>query len=527
MSTTTNTEPETTDEPFEGTRRSRRAGVLSAKQRMKRTLRSVPEPVEDVTDELAPGRDANGFPVAAEGGYQPKRRKLLTRIGYYGPVVAGAPSTTRQVEILNPAPIASPMEFQGLLSGIETLSSTPATNDQFAAFRAGKVTSANVCTIGDVGVGKSTLMKCDYVLRPLVLKGRRVVVIDIKPFTGDSKFGEYTPVAAAIGVDPIRFIIADTTTSAAREGVTLNLLDPRLLQTQLVPGPTGMVQMVQQAAAVLNDNVELDRFEKKAIRVAVLHALQAAKDKGRAANILDVLEYLGDMDVPEYRGLSPAVKDHQELAGYGARILLERIPEEMPGLFDGDTSSNVALDKKATFFDFSQLPEDGPARSIGMMLANAWTIGAIRTSKESQQTNFCVDEGWFLVGGPMGAVIRSNSKLSRALGLSNVVNIHHVADIPADDPAISFIKEAGTLHLFRQARSDDAEQAASIAGLRTGASEYLMTLPQGHHFKKVGIDAETRVSHIRSSLEKKITETNYAMGVVAEQQSKEQGLVAA
>lgn len=69
MSTTTNTEPETTDERFEGTRRSRRAGALSAKQRMKRTLRSVPEPVEDVTDELAPGRDANGFPAAAEGGY--------------------------------------------------------------------------------------------------------------------------------------------------------------------------------------------------------------------------------------------------------------------------------------------------------------------------------------------------------------------------------------------------------------------------------------------------------------------------
>ena len=527
MSTTTNTDPDTTDGAYEPTRRARRAGALSAKQRIKRTIRSSPEIADDVTDELAPGRDANGFPVPAEGGYQPKRRKLLTRIGYYGPLVTGAPSTTRQVEILNPAPIASPMEFQGLLSGIETLSSTPATNDQFAAFRAGKVTSANVCTIGDVGVGKSTLMKCDYVLRPLVLKGRRVVVIDIKPFTGDSKFGEYTPVAAAIGVEPIRFIIADTSTSAAREGVTLNLLDPRLLQTQLVPGPTGMVQMVQQAAAVLNDNIELNRFEKKAVRVAVLHALRSAEDTGRAANILDVLDRIGDMDVPEYAGLSSFVKDHQELAGYGARILLERIPEEMPGLFDGDTSKSVALDQKATFFDFSQLPEDGPARSIGMMLANAWTIGAIRTSKEQQQTNFCVDEGWFLVGGPMGAVIRSNSKLSRALGLSNVVNIHHVADIPTEDPAISFIKEAGTLHLFRQARQDDAQQAAAIAGLRTGASDYLMTLPQGHHFKKVGIDAETRVAHIRSSLEKKITETNYAMGMLEHEDTQQPGLVAA
>ena len=509
---------DTTDTQSQPSRRERRRGDRESTQRpskLRKLFTLLPVDDDDTATGETPTVDDRGFPLALERGWTPRRRKSLVRMGFYEPAGLGAPSTSRQVEILNPAVVASPMDFQGLLSGIETLSSTPSVNDQFEAFRRGKITSPNVCTAGDVGVGKSTLMKCDYVLRPLVLKNRRVVVIDIKPFTNEADYGEYTPVADAAGVEPIRLEISRGD-EASRASSTLNLLDPRLRQTQAVPSITGMVLIVQQTAAVLNDNTELNRFEKKAIRVAVASASIAAHEAKREPTLLDVIQHLGNMDAPDFQDLPGHAKDAMFMAAYGAQVLLERIPEEMPGLFDGDTSKDVVLNNKATFFDFSQLPEDGPARSIGMMLANAWTLGAIRAGGTKWQTNFCVDEGWFLVGGPMGKVIRSNSKLSRALGMGNVVNIHHLSDIPADDPAIAFVKEAGTLHLFRQARRDDAEAAASIAGLRAGAPEYLMTLPQGHHFKKTGIQAETRVAHIRSDLEKKITETNHAMGLLEE-----------
>ncbi|WP_202567714.1 hypothetical protein [Agreia sp. COWG] len=439
-------------------------------------------------------------------GWVPKRSRLLDRIGFYVPTVAGAPTTTRQAEILNPAVIAAPMQFQGLLSGVETLAKTPSTNDQIQAYADGLVDSPNVCTTGDVGVGKSTLMKCDFVLRPMGLKGRRVVVVDIKPFGPSAGYGEYTPLAEEIGEEPIRFEIGDPDSSR------LNLLDSRLRLTREGTSGSGAVGVLQQAAAVLNDNVELDRFEKKAVRTALRLAEAQANEKGREVTVMDVLPFLGNIDdIPEFRPLPAKAQDVMFMAGYGVRVLLERVPEELPGLFDLETSKKVKLGQKATFFDFSQLPEDGPARSIGMMLTNAWTLGTIKASGGKFRTNFCVDEGWFLVGGPMGKVMRSNAKLSRALGLSNIVNLHHVSDVPPDDPAIAFIKEAGTLYLYRQSKRDDAEMMASLAGLKPGGVEQLMTLPKGQYYKKMGLAAETRVRHVRSATETRITDTTMGL----------------
>ncbi len=79
--------------------------------------------------------------------------------------------------------------------------------------------------------------------------------------------------------------------------------------------------------------------------------------------------------------------------------------------------------------------------------------------------------------------------------------------MPADDPAIAFIKEAGTLHLFRQSKRDDAEMVATLAGLKPSAVEQLMPLPAGQYFTKVGLQADTRVRHVRSSVEARITYT--------------------
>jgi hypothetical protein len=445
------------------------------------------------------------FPRLEPRGYVEPRRWPLKRMGFYGGPVKGAPSTSRQAEILNTGILESPMQFEGLLSGVETLSKTPSVNDPFQAYDMDLVESPNVVTIGDVGVGKSTLMKCDYVLRALTLLKRRVVVVDYKQQSSTETFGEYTNVAKAADGVRIRLALGDA------DGVRINILDPALWQTRQVAGIAGAMQVLQQTASLLNDNVPLDTWERKALRVALQSGVKQAKERGRDANIYDVLDHAGVISKELQEQMSASALERMHEAGLTVQFLLERLPEEMPGLFDGDTSASVKLGKKLTVFDVSQLPEDGPAVSIAMMLANAWTLGTIRRSEPGWRTTFCVDEGWFLVGGPMGKVIQSNAKLSRSLGLSNVVNIHHISDIPADDPAVAFIKEAGTMHLFRQSKADDAVAAAQIAGLKPGAAEQLMTLPKGQHFKKVGLAAEVRIAHFRSELEKEITDTSAAL----------------
>ena len=82
----------------------------------------------------------------------------------------GAPTTTRQAEVLNTALIGSPTDERGLLVGDDTMSSSMVTHDQFTAYEDKKITSPNVVVLGMVGAGKSTLLKVLYVERPLLLR---------------------------------------------------------------------------------------------------------------------------------------------------------------------------------------------------------------------------------------------------------------------------------------------------------------------------------------------------------------------
>lgn len=437
-------------------------------------------------------------PVDEPRGYVQKRKTLLASLGYYRHTVKGAPSTTRQTEILNTAVIAAPTDEEGVLVGEDTLSKTAVAHDPLTAYRRGYLDSTNVCTIGDVGAGKSSLMKTVYGIRPLILKGRHVVNVDKKEQDGE---GEYTPLARAFGTTSIR-LMSDGT------GSCLNLLDPALHGKG---EGADMLSILQATCEILNDDQPLDPWEMKALRVALKQAIVHARGQGRVQVIGDVLHFLEDVTVGVSPSMKPAARDRIYLAGLTVSFLLERLVDEFPGMVDGETSKDIRLAEKFTHFDISGLPEEGPAIRICMMLINAWTVGTIRANPGKFTTNFLVEEGWYLVGGPMGKIFQKNLKLARALGMSTIVNLHHIADIPTDDPAVAFIKEAQTLHLFRQSRADDAALTERIAGLRPGTQEHLMTLPNGQHFLKVGSRAEIRVRHIRTDLEVGLTDTDGAL----------------
>jgi len=70
----------------------------------------------------------------------------------------GAPTTTRQAEVLNTAIIGSPGDERGVVIGTDRLSAAMFAHDQFTAYAAGTITSPNVCVLGMVGAGKSALL---------------------------------------------------------------------------------------------------------------------------------------------------------------------------------------------------------------------------------------------------------------------------------------------------------------------------------------------------------------------------------
>lgn len=440
-------------------------------------------------------------------GFRLRRKPRRARRGWYAPVAEPALTSTRQAEILNTALVAAPTDEAGIIIGRDRLSNTLVAHDSFTAYEKKQITSPAVVALGVVGAGKSSLLKTVYVLRPLIMRGRRVVVMDKKDEGGE---GEYCQLARQYGAEPLRFVIGG-------DGVRLNLFDPAILAGV---GASGQARLLIAQAELANNSQPLDKWESAALRAAHRATLRAAEAGGYQPVLEHLLFHLGRVAtlvdgrahaLEEFTGYSPAALEHMHQAGLGVRHLLAALlDDELQGLFDGPTSRTVNLTDKLTVFDVSQLPDEGPALAMVMAVANVWLMGTLR-GRRGLRTNFIAEEGWALVGGPGGRVLQRNVKLARGLGLSNVAALHHVADIPDGDPAIAILKEAQTAHLFAQDRDEDVEAVARLYNLDPGSKATLRSLAPGHHLLKIGSRPEIHVQHVRSALERGLTNTDTAM----------------
>ncbi len=431
-----------------------------------------------------------------------KRSSWLDKQGFYEPRVKGIKSTTRQAEALNIAVAAPPTSPRGLIIGQDAETGQAVSHDPFEAYFAGLISSPNVIVIGDVGRGKSSLLKTWAVLRQLLL-GRRVVVID-KKLDGKTKEGEYALLARTFGVEPIKFTVNGS-------GSRINILDRAIhTKNKAEDRPAGQASLLR---AVLAEALErrIKPKEGKALRVAHRTALGRAQAAGREALIGDIVDALLEPD-PDAAAAARVPVELLVKWGYDAAFELERmIEEDLAGLVDAPTSPNVNLDSQLTVFDVSALPESGPALPIVMSIINTWMMNVLVSQDEQVQTVFVVEEGWHLIEGSFAKVARRNWKLARGLGLCNVVALHHVADVPKDSPAVAMIKEAETVFLYKQANDDDARECVRLFNLPSSAHSLLVDLPVGTPILKIGSETPIIVSHLRSDLEVQLTNTDEAM----------------
>ena len=422
------------------------------------------------------------------------------RRGWYAPVAAPAPTTTRQAEILNPALVASPTDDEGVAIGRDLLSNSPVAHDPFTAYQRKELTSPSVIAIGLIGSGKSSLLKTVYVLRPIILRGRRVVTLDRKDRAGE---GEYCELTRLLGGQPFSMRIGGG-------GTVINPLDP---QITAVIGRAGQFRLLRAMAERANNNAALDKWEAEALRVAHAATLVLAEYQDRVPLMADLVGLLGG--VPKGMDASPGARERLHQAGLGVKFLLTTIlSNELAGLFDGPTSAHVRLDAKLTTFDISQLPEDGPATAMVLAVAHAWLLGSLRRDR-GHGTNFIVEEGWDMVTGPIGRQMNANQMLARGLGLCNVAALHHVAQVRKDAEALSLLREPQTVHIFQQDKAEDITACVEMYGLNPQSADTLATLKQGQHLLKIGTRREIHVRHDRSPLEVALTDTDGAMNVGA------------
>lgn len=444
--------------------------------------------------------------------------------------VEGAPSTTRQAEVLNTAIIGNPTDERGIVIGEDRVSGAMVTHDPFTAYENKEIHSPNVLVLGSLGAGKSSLLKSVYVERPLMLSKRRAVVIDKKLREGE---GEYAELTRLFGSEPYRFDPEDD------RATCINLLDPIISGG----GRARHWEMLGAIADLLDPTSPITSTDWKVLKLAYGSLMAKFEDARRVPVLPDLLDcFYRVVDHPEFRRpelaaagpgprragrlrsfpagsgspsgshrLRPATLDAIEYAAITLKFRLERlVDDDLSGMFDRETSPWVKLQPKLTTFDISALPEEGPATSMVMLAANAWLTGLLKNQPD-WRTNFIAEEGWHLLGGPGGRVIQSKSKLSRSLGLSIVAAIHHISDVPKDSQAVAMIKEAQTVHLYRQDRTDDIEDCVTYFGLEESNAAALGSLPQGDHLLKVGQTREIRVRHVRTDREIKFTETDAAM----------------
>ena len=454
-----------------------------------------------------PSGESSGESSAPAVKKQTHRNRWLARRVFYNPLRKGAPTTTRQAEVLNTAMIGAPTSPEGIVIGRDQLSGATVSHDPFSAYERGIVSSPNVVVFGILGVGKSSLLKTCYGSRFLLQEKTRAFIYDKKlrnDGSADARSeGEYAEITRLFGDEPFRMEVegdSDTT--------CLNLLDPVILHG----GGVGAQQRLLEAMAELAGSTVLNEWERKALRWSHKSVLSRFEGESRPPVLEDFINDCALVkDGSEFRGMSQHNRERMEQAAYSIQFMFERIiADELAGLFDGETSKHVQLNQKVTTFDLSALPEDGPATSMVMAVGNAWLMGMLRRSP-GYRTVQVTEEGWHLVRGPGARQLQTNAKLARALGLSIVTALHHVSDIQNDSAAIAMIKEAQTVHVYKQEQMDDIDTIVSLFSLDPSNAEELSHLGHGEHFLKIGSHREVKVKHERSALERQFTDTDAAM----------------
>jgi DNA helicase HerA-like ATPase len=405
-------------------------------------------------------------------------------------------TTTRQAEVLNIALAARPGWLDRLVVGRNVRTGAAVTYDPFVSYadpREPQFTSTVISVIGNLGMGKSTLMKVLFVARTLLL-GRRVVVLDKKR---QGAAGEYAPIANALGTQSVRFVPGGGPGSSR-----INLIDPRIGVATADGGatsegrPAGQLELVQRVIATYLGQ-PLGALGIEALRVGLLAAPRRAAAAGREPDVYDLIWCLQHPDPDQIRDLYDGSWSAAQLAEWGteaAAALLVLVNGELSGVIDGPTSPEVSVDHPSglTVFDISALPNSGAALGIVMLLIQTWLAGLLaRRATAREQTVLVVEEGWHVASGDLGEMFKEQAKLSRALGLCLVAGFHHPSDLPQSSPARALMQESSTWFLFGQDKPTDIEETLKIAQLPVELAPVLAALPRGQCLLvKAGADPE-------------------------------------
>ncbi len=354
--------------------------------------------------------------------------------------------------------------------------------DPFALY--GKVegfTNPNVLLAGVIGQGKSALAK-SIGLRSVAFGYRVYVPCDPK--------GEWSPVAAALG----------GTSVALGPG-----LPGRLNPLDAAPRPASLSETdwageIRKRRLLLLGSLartvlgrDLLPMEHTALDVALDTVVTRADDSGRTPLLGDVASTLNSPEqLDEAAGLmSGRLGDAARDLAHAMRRLVHG---DLAGMFDAPSTVAFDPDSPMLTIDLSRLGGSGDdtALVLAMTCASAWMESAL-TDPRGGRRWIVYDEAWRLMRHP-GLLQRMQAqwKLSRGLGIANLMVIHRLSDLLTAGDAGSegralaegLLADCSTRIIYRQ-ETDQLHAAATLLGLTSVEAEAIAHLNRGRGLWKV------------------------------------------
>jgi hypothetical protein len=387
---------------------------------------------------------------------------------------------------------------EGLFIGQDAWSGSSFCYDPWVLYRTGVLTNPNCLLAGVVGKGKSTLAKA-LATRSIAF-GRKVYV------PGDPK-GEWTVVAKAVGGQAIEL--------GGGLSTRLNPLDEG-------PRSSEMDEQEWQAAVTSRRRDLLRAIAESALGRDLLAvestALSAALEAAVRDNTLPVLPHV----VEALFRPSAAVDGStvQQLIDDGRQVahaLNRLVRGDLSGLFDGPSTTRFDPSLPMVSLDLSHIQGSDHLIALVMTCSSAWMEAALADPSGGQRW-VIYDEAWRLLRqASLLARMQSQWKLSRALGIANLMVIHRLSDLDAvgeanseaRNLALGLLADCSTKIIYAQ-ESGESQKTAAALGLSSTEAKELPQLVQGEGLWRVRERAFV-VRHMCTDGELELFDTNARM----------------
>ncbi len=401
----------------------------------------------------------------------------------------GIRASTRHSRAIYPFQAEAGLGWRGCVIGSDS-SGGAFCFDPWELYHRELVSNPNVAVFGELGYGKSALMKT--LLWRMLLFGRRAFVLDVK--------GEYKPLCDALSVAPVRL--------APGNGVRLNPLTARSDRAAQVE--------ILRAAARTAISRPLAPEEAAGLR----EALQEVCERGEEPTLPDVLELLfspTEQIAKALRSSTTAVADAVREVALGIQDLCQG---PLKGMFDGPTSPGLDLHGRLVVLDLEAV-KDSPAIGILMACASGWLSARLEQVADRRDPGRLIsvaDEVWkVLEHEGLAQWFRANFKLTRKYGTLNVIVAHKPGDVvgSGDEGTVrhaaarGLITDCATRVIYRQA-AGDIPACINLFGLSDREAEIVSQLQKGQALWQVG-GRSFVVQHYRSQIERQLTNTDAGM----------------